>query len=542
MGNFWPALGDVLVAVAGALLLGGVALRLLGSAIPGYILAGVALGPSLLGFLTGPKELTGLAELGVALLLFAIGLEFSLKRLLRLGRAGLLGGLVQVLATLGLGAGAAILLGLPTKEALVVGAAVALSSTAAVLGLLRTRGELDSAHGRNALGVLLLQDVAVVPLLLFTSFLGGEGTSSAILKGVLFALLGFAAIAGGAFLVGRLILPRLIPSSSMAGQREVGVLIAVLLGLGATWTAHELGLSPALGAFVAGLFLSESPFAVRLRTEARPLKSLFMVVFFTAIGSLVDLTWIAGNLGLVLGLAVAVAAGKLLLVVAILRLLGQSLRTAVCAGFCLAQIGEFSFLVADVASADGVIGEPVLKALVSATFLTLLVTPGLVAIAPRAGRLVARLRSGAGPAATAPHDSPPGVVLVGFGPAGRRVLGSISDDDRKRVTVVDLALANVLAARESGAMAVLGDGTQSGILAAANVRGASTVVVALPDPQVALEIVAAVRELAPEASVVVRCRHHRDVPDLMVAGAEVVDEEGVTGDALARALERRRRS
>lgn len=548
MGS-WSLLLDVLLLLSTATALGIVCACLKQSPIIGYLAAGTLLGPNVLGFVGSGDGVDILAELGIALLLFTIGLEFSWRRLTGLGRAAIGGGFLQVLVTVSLVAGASLLLGVPMRTAWALGAIVALSSTACVLRLLVSRAEIESNHGRHALGILLVQDAAVVPLVLLVALLGGGGEGGGGLADAGWALArvlgGAAVLVGGLFVLLRFVMPWLLHLEALRQSRDLPILIAVVVGLGAAWASHEFGLSPALGAFVAGMLLAASPFATQVRADIASLQTLLVTLFFGSIGMLGDPVWLVQNLGLVLAVVAAIVVGKAVIIWAILRVLGLAHESALMTGLCLAQVGEFSFILA--MSAHGtLIDDDMLRLLVSATIISLFLTPYLVSTAPwLAPRIIARLRrmrlvSAPAPPAGTPESAPAGrIVVIGFGPAGQAVGGMLANHDRE-VVVLDLNFQAIKAARAMGFDGHLGDATHEDVLHHAGVRTADTVVVTIPDPAMAARIVRLVRVTAPHAHIIARARYHRFVEEIRVSGAhELVDEETLTGTRLAAHLRRR---
>ena len=259
-----------------------------------------------------------------------------------------------------------------------------------MLHVLRTRAELESSHGGHALAVLLVQDLAVVPLVLVVSVLaeGGSGMAVAQHVGRTFALGGGVVV--GLYFVFNHLAPLVLRSGPLYGNRELSVLLAIVSGLGSTLLAHSVGISPAMGAFVAGLLLGESPFAVQIRADTSSLRTLFVTVFFSSIGMFGDPSWMLANWHLLLGTVLAIVVGKSVVVWGAMRALGAPAVSALAAGLCLGQIGEFSFILSEVARGR-LISEHVFQLLVSATVVTMLLTPYLVALAPRiAGRLAGR--------------------------------------------------------------------------------------------------------------------------------------------------------
>lgn len=556
----WHGLWDVLVLLAIALVLGALAEQLRQSVIVGYLIAGTLVGPSVLGWIAGQEQLYALSELGVVLLLFAIGLEFSPRRLMRLGSVVLGAGPLQVIATTAAIALGAVACGLSGAEALVVGAMAALSSTACVLRLLTDRAEVESAYGRVATGILLVQDVAVVPLMLLITVLAGGGSIGAIIVKLLLYLLAAAGLIAAFFVVFNLLAPKVLQLPSWRRNRDLPSLLAALMAIGSAWAAEYFGLSPALGAFSAGVLLAVSPFANQIRADVRPLGTVMVTLFFASIGMFGDPVWLLGHLGPVAALVAAIIAVKTIIVALLAWLFGYSFRYALAAGLCLAQVGEFSFVVANIARTAGpepIMGEETFRGVVSATIITLLLTPYLVAAAPVVGAVVERwllrappwqrrkqkltavaevLAVGNGGSASLRHRGRR-VLLVGFGPAGQRVAEGLLDAYRDQLTVVDLNPDNLKVAERYGLPAHLGDATRPEILEHAGIADARVVVITTPAPQTGRQIVHQVRALAPDAMIVARSRYHVFHWELLFAGAQVVvDEEDLVGRRLARVV------
>jgi K+:H+ antiporter len=540
--ELWALLLDLLVLLALAMVLGAVFEAMRQSAILGYLLAGALMGPHTLHIVSGEEVVHSMAELGVALLLFSIGLEVSWRRLRSLGSVAFAGGTLQ-LALTALGATLLMLaLGQGLAASLAIGVIVAPSSTACVLRTLSERTEVDSVHGRASLGILLLQDIALVPLVLFVSTLGGEGSAGQVVLEVLQMTLLGALLVGGLLVFSHTALPRLLGFMALSRNRELPILLAIVTCLGATWISHELGLSPALGAFVAGMFLAESPFATQIRSDVGPLRTVFVTLFFASIGMVANPVWIAEHLPLVLLTLAAVLVGKAAVVWAVIRLLGRSDRGAFATGLCLGQIGEFSFVLAQIALAGSLLTEGGFQLLVAVAVLTLLLTPTLVAAAVPAGRrfeLVMRrlglAREDLGSETEQPESLSDHVILIGFGPSGQIVKVAL-DEARIPTVIVELNPRTVLRARAQGHAAHLGDAAHAEMLHHVGVEHARAVIVSIPDHRAAREITMLTRALAPHVLVIARARHHVHAIHLMVAGAQVViDEEREVGHRIGAA-------
>lgn len=541
--DFWPTLLDLVVLLGAALLLGTILERLRQSAILGYLLAGVLLGPGALNWIDNQEALSAMAELGVALLLFTIGLEFSWKRLRALGALATVGGTLQILLTGGVATLAGLAWGMDWKPALALGAMIAPSSTASVLRMLQERAELDSVHGRNSLGILLLQDIAVVPLILLVTTLG-TGDSFFRMTVSLGRLAGLGALfVAGLYLLSFYFLPRLLAATAITKNRELPILLAIAVCLGSTWAAHELELSPALGAFAAGMLLGESPYATQIRADVGALRTLFVTLFFTSIGTLADLAWARQHWPAVAAAAAGIIIGKAWLIWLVVRWFRASHRHALATGICLAQVGEFSFVLAQIAWSQQVLSSESFRLFISATVATLFVTPYLVAAA---SGVAMRLEKEWNQFETAPPSAkaqvrPPArlsrhVIVVGFGPAGQGVLEALSKAHVPTV-LVELNPRAVTTAREQGITAVVGDATAEPVLAHLEAAAARAVVVTVPDHRSAMLIIRQVRALAPHVPIIARGRYHLYADDLRSSGAQmVVDEEQEIGQRLGEAV------
>jgi len=535
----WDVLFDILVLLGGALVLGVLCERLRQSPILGYLAAGTLLGPHALQIVSSAEEVSQLAELGVALLLFTIGLEFSWPRLKRLGAAALGGGAGQVLITMGIGAGIGFGFGVSWKAAVAIGAIVALSSTAVVLRLLISRAEIESAHGRHALGILLMQDVAVVPLVLLVTVLGGDGSAKQVGTDVLVAIFGAVVLVVVLYVLLNMVAPRVMGLGELQKNRDLPILLAIVIGLGSAWGSHKFGLSPALGAFIAGMILAESPFAAQIRADVGSVRTLLVTLFFSSIGMLGDPAWFVSNLPAVLGLVAAIVVGKSVVIWVVLRVFGLTHRNALAAGICLGQVGEFSFVLAAVARGT-VISEEMFTLIISTTIVTLFLTPYLVAKGPKVAGVVVGgferlglLKPGSVGGGDEQSLSTGGLIVVGFGPAGEAV-GTTLTEHGDRVSVIDLNPASVRMAQRLGFTGHIGNAAQAEVLEHAGIGHAIAVVVTVPDPAAAREIVELVRALSPEVHVIARSRYHRFFDDLQRGGAdEVVDEERIVGAILA---------
>src|SRR5688572_17953766 len=343
----------------------------------------VLIGPHSLGLIKDVQDIELLAEIGVALLLFTIGLEFSLRRMLEMRRLVLLGGGLQVILTLLLVTGTANLLGRPLNEAVFFGFLFALSSTAIVLKSYIDRAEIDAPHGRAGVGILLFQDLSIVPMMLMIPILSGrEGTSAAKIA----FTLGIAVAAIGIIIfAARTIVPYLLYHIVRLRSPEVFIISVVLMSLGTSWLTLQAGLSLALGAFIAGIVLSESEYSHQIVADILPFRDVFNSLFFMSIGMLLSLSALWADVLIVLAWVGALTLGKALLVLAVMRLLGFSLRVSTTAALGLAQVGEFSFILAKAGLPQGLLSESDYQRFLAASILSMIATPFLIKAAPRIG-------------------------------------------------------------------------------------------------------------------------------------------------------------
>jgi CPA2 family monovalent cation:H+ antiporter-2 len=527
----WPLLIKLFLLLLTAYVAGILAQLFRQSAIVGYLLAGSLVGTLLFNYDT----ISSVAELGVALLLFSIGLEFSFQHLKSLGRDLLSGGALQVVLTLVV-VTALMRFFIPTSQAVVIGCAFAVSSTAIVLRVLLDNARMDSNRGRMSLGILLVQDLAVVPLVLLVSLMGEAST----FVSVIIRIAKVIAAAGGLVLIFYLMFYRIIPwllrRKGLFANRELTILLAILSAMGAIGGAHMVGLSPALGAFLAGMLLAESPFATQIRSDIDAIRTLFVVLFFTSIGMLLDLGWLAAHIHLVLPAVLVAFVIKALIIYFILMILRVDHQVALGTGITLGQVGEFAFVLVAAGRDGGIIGPDLFAGVVSITMLSMFLAPYMVSYAePLAERIFTRLHRR--PATAAARQEDPAAckkaLIIGFGPAGKSVakilksIGVVPD-------IIELNPTAIESAAREGVVIYLGDATKADVLEHAGLHDAAVVVVTVPDSRTAAGTIRMVRTLMPQVMIIARGRYHRHIALLEEAGASmVVDEEQMVGEGLA---------
>ncbi|MDX1418947.1 MAG: cation:proton antiporter [Rubricoccaceae bacterium] len=522
-----PFLGELAALFAAAVAVAYLAYRVRLVPIAGFLLAGVLIGPSVLGAVDDLELVRQAAEVGVILLLFTIGVEFSLAKLLRIRRLILGGGGLQMGVTIAAVAGGLLALGVGLQDALFTGGLVALSSTAVVLGLLADRGETDTPPGQVALGILIFQDLAIVVMVMMLPIVAGQaGTPAEIVWA-----LGKAGLIVVAVLVGaRRVVPPVLEAIAQTRRQELFLLTVVALCLGTAWLTSLAGVSLALGAFLAGLLVSESPYSHHALSEVLPLQTVFAAVFFVSVGMLLDVGFLVDNLPLVLGAAGVVLLLKLVVTAGSAAALGYPARTATQAGLALAQIGEFSFVLAVAGAALGLtpggLGEAGEQAFIAVTVLLMLATPLLMSAGPRLGgwlegRLPTREREEPAPEVLALEDH---VVVVGYGPAGRR-LAQVLQNTGIPFVVVDLNPRAIEEAQAEGFHALYGDAARQHLLEEVALLRAKLLVVAINDPAAVERIARIARTMNPTLTVVVRARYLAEIGPLERAGADVVVPE-----------------
>jgi CPA2 family monovalent cation:H+ antiporter-2 len=505
----------------------------------GFLLAGTLLGPFGFGLEGDIEAVKSLAELGVVLLLFTVGLELELPNLKRLGRIVWVAGPIQVLGTVALVAALGRLAGEDWRRAVFFGFLVALSSTAIALTLLIERREIDAPHGRLLVGILIFQDLAIVPMMLAVPALaGGSGQG---LPAALTALGKTAAIGVLLFLAARFVVPRLLHALAETRQKAIFIVAVLFLVLGTALVSAWAGLSAALGAFLAGLVISESDYGHQAMSDIEPFRDAFNALFFVSIGMLFDPRILLREPVLVGALLLLIVIGKAALGALPVGLLGYGLRPAVVVGLSLAQIGEFSFVLLNHGKSFDLIPPNLYQAFLGAAIVSMAATPWL---SERSHRIASKLAAAAAPAAGRKAGdsllpSEGHVLVFGFGHMGEtlsRVLG------RARVPfrILDLNPERVRKGKAKGIPIAYGDTTNASVLKHAGVGRARAAIVLLSDPRGTRHTISLCRHLAPDIFILARTRYLAEIPDLSALGAdEVVAEEFETAlDISARTLQR----
>jgi CPA2 family monovalent cation:H+ antiporter-2 len=529
-------LQPVLVLLASSVLAVAVCRSLRLPPMIGYLVTGLALGPHALGVVSEREETHRLAELGVVFLMFSIGLEFSLTKLKTMRRLVFGLGFAQVAATLALAVAAAAALGAPWQVGLALGGIAAMSSTAIVSKLLAERGELDSAHGRQVIAVLLFQDLAFVPLVVLIPVLGQP--ADAIGAAVAVALAKAAAALVIVILGGPRPMRAWLRTVARRRSNELFVLNVLLITLVAAFITAAAGLSLVLGAFLAGMLISETEYRFQVEQDIKPFRDVLLGLFFVTVGMMLDPGVVIERFALVLVFLVLLIAAKLALIAALSKAFGTATGTALRVALALAQGGEFGFVLLPLAGIAGIVSDELLQPMLAAMIVSMLATPFVIAASDR---IVLRLSRGEWlqrslelhRVAVQSLEAERHVVIVGYGRNGQR-LARLLDAEGVRYVALDLDPERVREAAAAGDTVVFADGLRREALVAAGISRAAAVVLTFADAATAVRVLAHIHDLNASVPVIVRARDEADIAPLTAAGAsEVVPEAFESGLMLA---------
>jgi CPA2 family monovalent cation:H+ antiporter-2 len=502
-------------------------------AILGFLATGILFGPNALGLASRGQEIEMLSEIGVILLLFIIGLEFSLKNLMSIRKVVFIGGSIQVILTIAITAGISLLLGFNPTEAVMLGFLFALSSTAIVLKLLQEKGLMRSNHGRISLGILIFQDIIVVPMILLVPIISGQESN---VSGALAILLGKALFLVVAIYVSaRYLVPKLLHEIARTRSRELFLITIIVICFSVAFVTSLMGLSLALGAFMAGLCISESEYSHQATGLIIPFREIFTSFFFVSIGMLLDLNFLVMHLPVILLFTVLAAVLKFGILVLAARVLKFSLKTSILVGLSLLQIGEFAFILSRTGMEAGLISELTNQYFLSVSILTMGVTPFLIDYGERITNFLMRT-----PMSKFVDDDDPTetsqstelvntlkahLVIIGYGTNGRNTARTAKEAKIPYV-IIDNDAETVTTARAAGEHIVFGDGSNPFILEYVHIYQARVAVVAINGHQHALEVVANIREICNTVHIIARSQSIPETEELLHLGAsEAISQE-----------------
>jgi CPA2 family monovalent cation:H+ antiporter-2 len=507
----------------------------------GFLVTGLLAGPYALGFIKDTHQVEQMAEYGVVLLLFTIGIEFSLKELMRIKHLVFLGGGLQLCLTILAISLLGTVLGFSLQQSIFFGFLVALSSTAILMKLLIDAGEMDTPHGKTSLGILIFQDLCIVPLMLFTPLLsgGGDGFTGIVITTIKAVAVVFAAHYGARFVV-----PWIFAQVVKVRSRELFILMIIFIGMGAALLTAKAGLSLALGAFIAGLAISESEYSHQALSDIMPFREAFMSLFFISVGMLLNPAVLVKYPLVIASLILVIILMKTLITAGAAMVLGLPLRIALIAGLALAQIGEFSFVLSQTGVHYGLLSPEAYQLFLAASIATMGLTPVCMKLAsPVANYVVDRL----------PHRLTRGrkvfagrektvtlsdhVIIIGYGTNGKN-LAKVLKKLKIAHIVIETNPFTVGAEKKKGEQIIFGDASKPEVLGHAHIERARIIVVAISDAAASRHIAALARQLNPTIHVIVRTRYILEVEPLLKLGVnEVIPEEFETSvEILARVL------
>ena len=523
-------LNDIVIIFGLAIAVLFICHRLRVPAVVGFLLTGMFVGPYGFGLIKAVHEVEILAEIGIVLLLFTIGIEFSFKRLLQIRKSVLMGGSLQVLLTFLATLFIARRFGQAFGEAVFIGFLVALSSTAIVLKLIQERAEVDSPHGRTTLGILIFQDIIIVPMILVTPLLAGAtgnlGESVLVLlaKGIGIILLVMVST--------KWIVPQVLYQITRTRNQEVFLLSVVVICLGVAWLTSKAGLSLALGAFLAGLIISESEYSHQALGNILPFRDVFTSFFFVSIGMLLDVGFLFQQPGTIVLIALGVLVLKSIIACFATVLLGFPFRTSILVGLALSQVGEFSFILSRTGVEHGLLAGNTYQMFLAFSILSMAATPFIITLAPRVADIILRLPlpkrliSGFYPVSEIKvKKKKDHLIIIGFGVNGRNVARAARLSGIP-YAVIEMNPETVRNEQAQGEPIYYGDSTQEVVLQHANIKDARIVVTAINDPASTRRITEIIRRLNPKVHLIVRSRYLQEMKPLYELGAnEVIPEE-----------------
>lgn len=498
----------------------------------GFLATGIAFGPSAFGLIEASHDIEIMSEIGIILLLFIIGLEFSLRDLARIKKVVFIGGASQVLLTIASVFGVMLLLGFSKPESVFFGFLVSLSSTAIVLSLLQSGGLMNSPHGKIALGILIFQDIIVVPMMLLTPMLAGEGGNLWVELGLL--AVKFVGVVVITLISARYLVPSLLKAIVQTRSRELFIISIVVICFAVAWGTSAIGLSLSLGAFLAGLIISESEYSHQATGLIIPFREIFSSFFFVSIGMLLDVEFFASHILWILLITMAVFVLKFVVLLISSAMLRYPARTNLLSGFTLFQVGEFAFILAAVGMSYNLLSEEPYQYFLAVSILTMAITPFVMQGSDTLSRLLlskSKLKKapkgfneGEGMDQVA-ENLKDHLIIIGYGLNGRYLAG-ISKRVKIPYAIIDINTENVELGKSKNEPIFFGDGSNPYLLEHLHIYRARVAVVAISDPKATRKVVAAIRGICNTVHIVVRSRFLNETDEFLKLGAsDVISEE-----------------
>lgn len=495
----------------------------------GFLVTGILAGPHALGLITSAHEVELMAEIGVVLLLFTIGIEFSLTELMRIRYRVFWGGGSQVLLTILAIAATAYTFKIPYNQCIFLGFLVSLSSTAILMKLLMDEGQMDSPPGKTALAILIFQDLCVVPLMLLTPFLAGNGGG---FTDLFFMLARAAAIVVAAHYGARYAIPWIFSQVVKARSRELFILSIIVVGFGTAWLTSLAGLSLALGAFIAGLAISESEYSHQALGDIIPFRDAFMSLFFISVGMLLNVSIFINKPVVIALIVLSIILVKAIVATGAILMLGMPARIAIIAGISLSQVGEFSFVMSQAGLKAGLLPDSMYQTFLAASVATMVLTPLMLKYAPSIAEALCRILPktvvrGKGTLTQSEHKSrlTDHVIIIGYGLNGKN-LAKVLKAHNIPFLVIEANPYTVAAERKRGSHIIFGDATRSQILEHVHIEKARIMVIAISDAAASRQISALARQMNTLLHIIVRTRYQLEMEPLYETGAnQVIPEE-----------------
>ena len=525
-------LGELIIILSVSAVVLYISTRLNLPSVVGLLVVGVLVGPYGAALIGSEEAVNEMAEVGILLLLFSIGIEFSLDKLIESRRFVFFGGALQVFLTIFLTGFLAYVLGLEIPQAIFVGMLFAMSSTAIVLQLFGEKGWANTLFGRNTISILIFQDIIIIPMMLLVPYLSGDAQQSEeslwkLGEGILIVVLTvFAA---------RKIIPKILRQIVHTRNQDLFLISVIVICFATAFITHELGLKLALGAFLAGLIISESEYSFEALKNIKPFKKIFTALFFISVGMLLNLTFLMENLGLVIGLTIAIILLKFVIVSVVSYALKIGVQNALISGLALAQVGEFAFILSKVGIDISLITESTYQLFLSISILSMIITAILISKAPALSEKLITIKPFTyffppmddNPCLPVPCSLHNHVLIIGFGPGGQRVADSLLKKG-KSVAVIDLNPNNLTLDFKNRLQFFVGDGSDKEVLERAGILDAKEVIITVPEAAVAENITRRVRTMNHLSRIIVRSKYASEVEELERLGADMVVPEELT--------------
>ena len=529
----FPLLQDIVILLGFSVIVVFALQRLRLPSILGFLLTGIIIGPFGFSLIENQAQVEILSEIGVILLLFVIGMELSMSQLASMKKTVFFGGLIQVGLTIGVTVLIYLLLGSSWKESVFMGFLFSLSSTAIVLKILQDRNEISAPHGRTALGLLIFQDIIVVPMMLLTPVMAGN--SGDIGKEILMLVLKSTLVVFLTYIGARYLVPRGMYLIARTKSKELFLLATITLCFAVAFLTASAGLSLAFGAFLAGLIISESEYSHQATSTILPFRELFISFFFISIGMLLDLNFFLKNVWLILLMVLVVFMLKGSIVSITAAILKYPLRTSLLTGLALFQVGEFAFILSRTGLDNNLLGFEMNQYFLSVSVLTMLITPFVIMFSDKISAFIlhtgfhkpwSRITSSGEPLSLVqPKEIDNHLLIIGYGINGSN-LARAARYAGIPYKIIELNAQIVKKEKQKGEPIFFGDAVHEHILDMVQVKKARVVVVAISDPRATKTIVAKVRAVSPSVYLVVRTRYVKEIQSLLALGAdEVIPEE-----------------